>query len=48
VRTKDFKNLSYYCVFLLFKGTGEKRRTGSAWKQRERVGEGGGAGRGEK
>jgi hypothetical protein len=24
--------LSYYCLFLLFNGTGEKRRTGSAWK----------------
>jgi hypothetical protein len=25
--------LSYYCLFLLFKGTGEKLRTGSAWKR---------------
>jgi hypothetical protein len=24
--------LSYYCLFLLFNGTGEKHRTGSAWK----------------
>jgi hypothetical protein len=24
--------LSYYCLFLLFKGTGEKCRTGFAWK----------------
>jgi hypothetical protein len=24
--------LSYYCLFLLFKGTGKKHRTGSAWK----------------
>jgi hypothetical protein len=34
--------LSYYCLFLLINETGEKRRTGSAWKRgerRERVGE---------
>jgi hypothetical protein len=31
--------LSYYWLFLLFNGTGEKLRTGSAWK-------GGGGGRG--
>jgi hypothetical protein len=24
--------LSYYCLFLLFNGTGEKHRTGFAWK----------------
>jgi hypothetical protein len=24
--------LSYYCLFLLFNGTGEKHRIGSAWK----------------
>jgi hypothetical protein len=24
--------LSYYCLFLLFNGNGEKSRTGSAWK----------------
>jgi hypothetical protein len=29
--------LSYYCLFLLFNGIGEKRRTGSAWKSGERV-----------
>jgi hypothetical protein len=33
--------LPYYCLFLLFNGTGEKHRTGSAWKEgRERVGAG--------
>jgi hypothetical protein len=40
--------LSYYCLFVLFKGTGEKCRTGSAWKG---VGSGGdveGRGRREK
>jgi hypothetical protein len=26
-------HLSYYCLFLLFNGTGEKHRTGSAWKR---------------
>jgi hypothetical protein len=25
--------LSCYCLFLLFNGTGEKHRTGSAWKR---------------
>jgi hypothetical protein len=25
---------SYNCLFLLFNGTGEKCRTGSAWKRR--------------
>jgi hypothetical protein len=37
--------LSNYCLFLLFNGTGEKHRTGSAWKgggRRERVGVGAG------
>jgi uncharacterized membrane protein YgcG len=34
--------LSYYCLFLLFNGTGEKRRTGSAW--RRGGGESGGGG----
>jgi hypothetical protein len=35
--------LSYYCLFLLSNGTGEKYRTGSAWKgecRGERVVEG--------
>jgi hypothetical protein len=35
--------LSYYCLFLVFNGTGEKHRIGSAWKGgegRERVGTG--------
>jgi hypothetical protein len=37
--------LSYYCLFLLVNGTGEKRRKGSVWKGGgERVG---GRGRGE-
>jgi hypothetical protein len=36
--------LSYYCLFLLFNGTGEKHRTGSAWKW---GGEGGGGGGGK-
>jgi hypothetical protein len=37
--------LSYYCLFLFFNRTGEKRRTGSAWKgggKREEVGAGAG------
>jgi hypothetical protein len=29
--------LSYYCYFLLINGTGEKLRTGSAWKGEGRV-----------
>jgi hypothetical protein len=37
--------LSYYCLFLFFNGTGEKHRTGSAWKE---VGEDGARDRGEK
>jgi hypothetical protein len=34
--------LSYYYLFLLFNGTGEKGRTGSAWKGEGKWGEGGG------
>jgi hypothetical protein len=35
--------LSYYSLFLFFNGTGEKLRTGSAWKAGEvRVGVGAG------
>jgi hypothetical protein len=40
--------LSYYCLFLLFNGTGENCRTSSAWNGRRRVGEDGGGDRGEK
>jgi hypothetical protein len=39
---------SYYCLFLLFKGTGEKHRTHSAWKEEGREGEGECRGRREK
>jgi hypothetical protein len=39
---------SYYCLFLLFNGTGKKHRTGSAWKGKRREGEGGGRDRREK
>jgi hypothetical protein len=40
--------LSYYCLLLLFNGTGEKHKTGSAWKGGRREREGGGRGRREK
>jgi hypothetical protein len=37
--------LSYYCLFLLFNGTGEQRITGSSWKGGRRRAEVGGMGR---
>jgi hypothetical protein len=40
--------LSYYCLFLLFNRTGEKHRTGSAWKEAGRGGKGGEEGQREK
>jgi hypothetical protein len=39
---------SYYCLSLLFKGTGEKHRTGSAWKGGGWEGDGEAVGRREK
>jgi hypothetical protein len=36
--------LSYYCLFPLFHGTGEKHRTDSAWKRGRGAGERVGAG----
>jgi hypothetical protein len=40
--------LSYYCLFLLFNGTGEKHRIGSAWKGGGKGRESGGGDRREK
>jgi hypothetical protein len=48
----DFKltliQWDYYCLFLLFNGTGEKHRTHSAWKGRRRREKVEGGGRREK
>jgi hypothetical protein len=34
--------LSYYCLFLLFDGPGERHRIGSTWKRRGKEGNRGG------